>query len=221
METGKKKTGSKSEKSTSDDSKNRQGKSIRKQEKKERLPYGLVGSALLGAVAVAGLMTIALAAPNIVQAVKIFEKRGKKLHRRYYSEAFAREAVKRLARRGMVTIFLRDGETVVRLTEKGRQELLRYQLKERSLKRWRWDGKWRIVIFDIEEKKRHLRDHAREDMRSFGFVKLQESVWVYPYECERVIALLKAQYKMGKELVYIVAGEIENNDWLKKEFGLK
>ncbi len=58
-------------------------------------------------------------------------------------------------------------------------------------------------------------------MRSFGFVKLQESVWVYPYECERVIALLKAQYKMGKELVYIVAGEIENNDWLKKEFGLK
>ena len=121
----------------------------------------------------------------------------------------------------MICIFERNGETVIRLTEKGAQELLRYQMREKNLEKRSWDRKWRVIIFDIEEKRRYARDRIRQEMQSFGFVKMQESVWVYPHECEQIVALLKAKYKIGKELVYITAGDIENDEWLRKEFRLE
>lgn len=186
-----------------------------------KLPYGLIGRVVLGTVAAAGILSIALVAPNIFQAVHTLRKQHKGLHRRYQSPAYARKAVQRLAEQKMLVVFQRDGETVIRLTDKGARELLLYQLKEKSLEKWHWDKKWRLLIFDIEEKERLARDRLRLDMQSFGFVKLQDSVWVYPYECEHVVALLKAQYRLGKELLYIVAGEIEDDEWLKKKFDLK
>lgn len=187
----------------------------------KKLPYGLIGRVVLGTVAAAGILSIALVAPNIFQAVHILKKRHDGAYRRYQSPAYARKAVQRLADQKMLVVFQKEGETVMRLTDKGTRELLRYQLKEKSLEKWRWDKKWRLLIFDIEEKERLARDRLRLDMQSFGLVKLQDSVWVYPYECERVVALLKAQYRLGKELLYIVAGEIEDDGWLKKKFDLK
>lgn len=187
---------------------------------RSRLPYGAIGRALLGTVAVAGVLAIALAAPNIFQAVAVFEKLGRRDYRRYHTPAYARKVVKNLVQKKLVRVFEKNGEMMMCLTEKGERELLLYKLREKSLKKWRWDKKWRLVIFDIAEKKRYARDRVRQDMQSFGFMRLQDSVWAYPYECEQVVTLLKAQYKVGKELVYIVAGEIEGDEILKKKFGL-
>lgn len=186
----------------------------------ERLPYGAVGRILLGTVAVAGVLAVGLAAPSIFQVVKAIEKQYRRDYRRFRVPTYAREVVKTLVSQRLIVIILQHGEPVMRLTEKGRRELLRYQLKEKALEKRHWDGKWRLLIFDIAEKKRYARDRVRNDMQSFGFVKLQESVWVYPYECEQVVTLLKAQYKIGKELLYIVAGDIEGDDWLRREFGV-
>ncbi|MEI8096941.1 MAG: hypothetical protein WCG73_02450 [Candidatus Moraniibacteriota bacterium] len=186
-----------------------------------RLPYGLVGRVILGSIATAGFLSVALVAPNIFQAVNALKKQHKGLYRRYQSLAYARLAVKRLVEQKRIIVFQKDGVMMMRLTDKGRQELLKYQLKEKSLEKWHWDKKWRMLIFDIAEEKRNARDRMRIDMQSFGFVRLQDSVWVYPYECEQVVTLLKAQYKIGKEMLYIVAGEIEDDEWLRKKFDLK
>lgn len=194
---------------------------MKTKKEKLRLPYGLIGRVILGAVGAAGILGIALAAPNIFQAVHALKKQYRWLHRRYHSLAYTRKAVQRLVDKKMLVVFQKDGETVIRLTDKGRRELLRYQLQEKSLEKWHWDKKWRLLIFDIEEKKRWVRDRIRQDMQTFGFVKLQESVWAYPYECEQIVTLLKADCKLNKELLYIVAGEIENDEWMRKEFGLK
>lgn len=40
------------------------------------------------------------------------------------------------------------------------------------------DGKLRIFIFDISEKKRHERDEIRMNLISFGYKMLQKSVWI-------------------------------------------
>ena len=202
---------------------NKIAKSEKKKEKKKNhsgLPYGLTGRILLGAVATVGIMSIALAAPNIFQAVRAFEKMKGKSYRRYRSPAHVRKIINQLEKRKMIYIYEKGDETLVRLTEKGKRELLKYKLKEKSLKKWHWDKKWRMLVFDIEEKKRIVRDYVRENMVAFGFVKLQNSVWVYPYECEELISLLKAEYKLDKELLYIVADKIENEEWLKKKFRL-
>ena len=55
---------------------------------------------------------------------------------------------------------------------------------------------------------------------AIGFTYLQDSVWVYPYNCEDLIALLKSDFKVGKDLIYIVAEEIEYEKGLLENFKL-
>lgn len=192
--------------------------SVQKPKKKSvRLDRGAVGMAILGVVGAAGLIALAIAVPNAMQILRVLKNND----RRYRAPAYVSKTIQRLHRQGLVYVFERNGEGIVRLTEKGQRELLRYQLKEKRLKKWRWDRKWRLLIFDIEEKRRFARDRARDDMLSFGFVRLQDSVWVYPYECEKVVELLKARYRIGKEMLYIITEHIDGDDALKKKFGMR
>lgn len=190
-------------------------------QKSEYTPYGLVARIILGAIGVAGALGVGMMAPGVFQAVKIFRGYERLVARRYQIPSYIRRTMKSLERRGMVRIIVKNGDMRVYLTDKGQQELLKYQLQEKRLKGGRWDKKWRIVIFDIAEKRRYARDRIRINMKTFGFEKLQDSVWVYPYECEEVITLLKTQYKAGKELVYIVASDIENDVRLRRIFKLE
>ena len=57
-------------------------------------------------------------------------------------------------------------------------------------------------------------------LRSFGFICLQNSVWVYPYECQEIIDLLKQYLELKEEALYMTVESIENDKWLKKEFEL-
>jgi len=52
-------------------------------------------------------------------------------------------------------------------------------------------------------------------------MRLQNSVWVYPYDCEDLITLLKADFEIGKEVLYVIADKIENEKVLLKDFGLE
>ena len=97
---------------------------------------------------------------------------------------------------------------------------MKYKLKEKMLEKRKWDGRWHLIIFDIKEKKRNIRDKIRTDILTLGFERLQDSVWVYPYECEDVVALLKGTCKLGREALYIVAEKIENDQWLKEKFNV-
>ncbi len=57
-------------------------------------------------------------------------------------------------------------------------------------------------------------------MREIGFVRLQDSVWVYPYDCEDFIALLKAELKIGKDVLYAIADTIEHDKGIRRHFNL-
>ncbi len=107
------------------------------------------------------------------------------------------------------------------LTQEGEEILEHWRRSDFKLTRpKRWDNKWRIVIFDIPEKKRAVRDEVRNIFVAAGFKKLQNSVWVYPYDCEDVVGLLKNDFKIGRNMLYIIADQIENDKYLREEFGL-
>jgi len=57
-------------------------------------------------------------------------------------------------------------------------------------------------------------------MLDFGFLRVQYSVWVSPYDCEELIALVKAELRLGKDVLYVVVEQIENDGWIKKHFQL-
>ena len=84
----------------------------------------------------------------------------------------------------------------------------------------KWDGRWRMLIFDIPETRKSLRDKVRHTLLHIGFLRIQDSVWAYPYDCEDFISLLKADFKIGKDLLYLVVDSIENDKSYKKYFNL-
>lgn len=43
------------------------------------------------------------------------------------------------------------------------------------------DGIWKMVIFDIPEKKRQVRNVIRAKLVSLGFQRWQNSIWISPY----------------------------------------
>ena len=49
---------------------------------------------------------------------------------------------------------------------------------------------------------------------------LQDSVWLYPYDCEDLVTLLKADLKIGNAILYIIAEKIENDSHLKAHYHL-
>jgi CRISPR-associated endonuclease Cas2 len=47
------------------------------------------------------------------------------------------------------------------------------------------DGVWKIIIFDIPESKRAVRNFIRAKLKNLGFKKWQNSIWVSPYALDR------------------------------------
>ena len=76
------------------------------------------------------------------------------------------------------------------------------------------------MIFDVPERRRGARDKLRIMLESIGFKKLQASVWIFPYECEDLLLLLKTEYSLGREVIYIVSNDVENDSVLRRQFGL-
>src|SRR3989339_850710 len=78
-----------------------------------------------------------------------------------------------------------DGNVKIVLTKEGIKKSINFKLDEMKIKiPPKWDGEWRIVIFDIPERFKKAREALRKKIKDLGFVKLQESVFVFPYECE-------------------------------------
>ena len=174
--------------------------------------------AMLAAVAMTGVALVAAIAPNAPAALmKLPSMRRAKLRYQY------RTVLGRLAAQGHIVFEESDGKLYARITEEGRKALVFGQEKAKlnKAKGKRWNRRWRVVIFDIPERRRRTRDRLRIMMQEAGFVRLQDSVWVFPYDCEDFIALLKVELKIGSSLLYMVVEEIENDKHLREHFGLR
>lgn len=89
--------------------------------------------------------------------------------------------LKRLREGGLIE-FTSDEQLAFRITDRGREKAV---LAELMLDEGKWDGKYRIVIFDIPEKRRIARDLLRSKLKSWGFIQWQRSVWVTKKNCTK------------------------------------
>jgi len=109
----------------------------------------------------------------------------------------------------------------LQLTEEGKRKLSDLKFKDFAISKPKiWDKKFRVIIFDIAVEKNSIRTALRRQLADWGFIRLQNSVWVTPYECKEVISLLKSHFGVDKNVVYLTVESIENDAWLKKSFGL-
>ena len=82
----------------------------------------------------------------------------------------------------------------------------------------KWDGKWRIVVFDIPVKQNPGREALRKKMKNLGFKQLQKSVWIIPWECEDEMLFIAEMYKVEKYVEIITADNILHEKEFRQVF---
>ena len=109
-----------------------------------------------------------------------------------------------------------------RLSKKGRTHIERILMREYKIPEpIRWDGKWRMLIFDINERRRNIRFRLRALLQGAGFVRLQDSAWIHPYPCDEFAALVRAHLASGVgELRSVVVEALESDQKLREYFNL-
>lgn len=180
---------------------------------------------ILGLIGTAGVVGLALVAPSAAILAKPFlDDQRKKQNNAWkqYNPALLRASLRRLHEQKYVEITKQNGEEVVVLADAGKRRILKFALDELAIEKPKyWDGHWRMIIYDVENSKRRLRDVFRSALKSLGFLQLQKSVWVYPYPCEKQTTFLKEYYGVGNEVLYVVATTLEDDSPYKVYFGLE
>lgn len=172
--------------------------------------------AMLMAVVFGGVVVVAAAIPNAAQLLRFFP--GYKKGARFNYQA--KSAIGRLAAKGLVTFIEEDGKHFARITEKGEIMLKMEAERVKIAKKRKWDRRWRVVIFDVPERRKNVRASLRRFMSECGFVRLQDSVWIYPYDCEDLITLAKANFKVGADVLYMIVEHLERDKYLREHFKL-
>src|SRR3989344_9597492 len=100
-----------------------------------------VQQTVLACVGVAGILAVALIAPNVFQALPHLTGNKYKFGYR------ARTAAGRLAQKGYVRFVEQNGKKYIEITEAGKRALAWEQQKAslQARAKTRWDGRWRMV----------------------------------------------------------------------------
>mgnify|MGYP001586527223 FL=1 len=168
-----------------------------------------------------GMLTIAIFAPRagaqlIHKLIKVYVRK-----RRFEKEKFLRD-LKHLQSRELIEYReLPSGEIKIVLKTRGQEVLIQKNLDEMKLDTSkRWDGQWRLVMFDVPHYKKNARDALREKLRHLGFYALQKSVFLTPYECEREIDFIGTVFNVRAHILILYARHFEGEEKLRHYFKL-
>lgn len=177
-----------------------------------------IGALLAGSIIMPGL---GVAAGSIVRAKRKHDfEQSQKTWKRFNFDYLKRN-LKRLHYQKLVEIIETDGQQIVKLTQKGRTKFLRFRLEDLSLKRKFWDGKWRLVIYDISRIKKSSRESFRRILKRMNFLQLQESVYLTPYKCNQEIDYMREYFNLGEEVIFMEVSKLENETLYREYFGVK
>ncbi|MES3031896.1 MAG: hypothetical protein V4699_01480 [Patescibacteria group bacterium] len=133
-----------------------------------------------------------------------------------YSRYFSK-----LRKQKLISIKEIDDVHTIFLTDKGKEIFLRFNYENLKIKQAKiWDRNFRMIVFDIPETKRSARDSLRDKMKELGLVKFNDSVWIYPYPCQKEIDFIANYWKIGKYVHFALVKNITNRDSLEKYFNL-
>jgi len=141
-----------------------------------------------------------------------------KKHDSYYS------AISRLKRKGLIA---KNKKDIFYLTKKGENEaFFAYINAELSGKKFvkqtqkKWDGKWRIILFDIPEKQKRKRNYLRMVIKTLGFKEFQKSIWIYPYKIPDFLLQLLGEENIAHHVRFMTSASLDYDHDLKNVFGL-
>jgi hypothetical protein len=128
------------------------------------------------------------------------------------------EKVRYLKKHGLVQTFVQNKEKYIEITPKGLDRINLLKTEIAIPRPLLWDGKWRVVIFDIPDNKKTARDVFRGKLIVLGFEKIQESVYAYPFECSLEISQLSLMCGISKGVLVMVSEIIQGEEEIIEKF---
>lgn len=158
-----------------------------------------ISVAILRAIGAGTLLLASLVAPGLARALPMVLGTGK----RYPSKGSIAKTVMRLQKRGLIRFSKRKSKRHIALTERGEDFLHSYAWDNvRIQKPKKWDGLWRVIIFDIPEEQRAGRVALQQTLRRLKFCAMQRSVYVFPYACKRELFMVLKENRMEEYVEY-------------------
>lgn len=162
--------------------------------------------------AIAGLVSVVGGLAFMVEQLEYefgYDSTYKKFHRMMRGQMeheFGYDATYKKFHRSMCQLvnqgeLIRQSKNRYQLTDKGMLKVLP-MIKPHLAK----DGLMRVLVFDVPEDRRLLRDRFRRHINLLGFQMHQKSVWVSKYDCEKWLLKI-ADYHGVKNYVSLYIGE--------------
>ncbi len=129
---------------------------------------------------------------------------------------YLKQSLRRLSQRGF--IILRNGNYVP--TKTGIRFFRRKTLAETEISKPRWDGKWRLIAFDVPVQHDAKRHRLRALLKEFDFYQLQKSVWICPTLLSEEFWKIIVMYELEKYCEVMIVEILEGDEKLRKHFGL-
>lgn len=123
----------------------------------------------------------------------------------------ARGVLAKLKNLDLATRIQKNNEIYYQITQKGEIEFdkILKPLKEMGT----WDGRWRLVMFDIPESKRDVRDRLRRALNKLGLGILQASVWISPNDIKNEVDEISKKLNVSSSIRFF---EVTRNNNLDK-----
>ncbi len=158
-----------------------------------------------------------LSAPKLVQSIirNYFRKK------RFERARFLKD-IKSLQSRELIDYKdLGNGTIKIVLTKQGKEKMLLYQIDEIKLDiSGRWDGEWRLVMFDVPHQFKAGRDALRKKLLDLKCYPIQKSVFITPYSCEDEVDFIASVFNVRKYVLILYVSHFEGEEKLKHYFKL-
>ncbi|PIV09769.1 hypothetical protein COS51_01500 [Candidatus Roizmanbacteria bacterium CG03_land_8_20_14_0_80_36_21] len=190
---------------------------------KIKLKYGEIVKGIFMALAEANAAASARIHPNIFVIIDEIYKYIKEKSNSKIPKNKIKRALKTLEKKEILYLEEKDNKVFVHIKDKKNVLVQKYSLKallDFKKKSKKWEGKWFLVIFDVPEKQKNKRDYMRRFLVDLGFYPYQKSVYLFPYECEKEVELIKKIVEGTRYMKYIIAERIEDESTIKTFFKL-
>ena len=99
-----------------------------------------------------------------------------------FSPNAIRLGLSRMARQGVFDVDRVGRRSYYSLNAKGLKWMEQGRVRAFEVKRRKWDGKWRLLVYNIPESMRDLRDNLRCKLQGLGYANMSASFWISPYD---------------------------------------
>jgi len=171
-----------------------------------------VALCVLAVVSMPALVLIAASMGNAVQVFRQFKTSSR------FSERQVSNSINYLRHKKLIEYCAdKNGKTIIKITKKGETKLRAFDIELIKIKKpKKWDGKWRLVIFDIPVRFTKGRESLRYHLKNLGFSQFQKSAWIHPYPCEDEIIYITDFYGIGKYVEVLTVVSILREEKFRK-----